>query len=131
MTKKGKKKAKIVDYDSDAEISPTPRVEIIYEDKKSVIGEEPKFKWGQIYHMLVEKKVLEAGLEDLDLYDNILRYRITKVSTRPEMFPCTNFIEWILHRLDSVEKIMNNMEDKGFASFTPRFIAKAYNLPPS
>ena len=82
MTKKGKKKAKIVDYDSDAKISPIPRVEIIYEDAKLVNKAEPEFKWGQIYHMLVEKRVPEAGLEDLALYDNILRSRITKVSTR-------------------------------------------------
>ena len=38
MRKKGKKKAKIVDYDSEAEISPVPRVEIIYEDTKLVTG---------------------------------------------------------------------------------------------
>ena len=82
MTKKGKKKAKIVDYDSNTEGSPTPSVELIYEDTKSVTGAEPEFKWGQIYHMLVEKRVPKAGLEDLALYDNILRSRITKVSTR-------------------------------------------------
>ena len=46
MTNKGKKKAKSVDYDSDAEISPTPRVEIIYEDSKSITRTEPEFKWG-------------------------------------------------------------------------------------
>ena len=73
MTKKGKKKANIVDYDSGAEISPIPRVEIIYKDTNSVTGAEPEFKWGQIYHMLKDKKVLEGGLEDLALYDNILR----------------------------------------------------------
>ena len=112
MTKKGKKKAKIVDYDSDAKISPIPRVEIIYEDTKSVIGVEPEFKWGQIYHMLVEKKVLEAGLEDLALYDNILRFGITKVSTRPEIFPCTKIIGWILSKVDATWMIMNNVEDK-------------------
>ena len=131
MTKKGKKKAKIVDYDSDAEISPIPRVEIIYEDTKSVTGAELEFKWGQIYHMLMEKKVLEAGLEDLALYDNILRSGITKVSTRPDNFPCTEFIRWILPKVDATGMIMNNVEDKGFASFTPGFIAKAYILPPS
>ena len=56
MTKKGKKKAKIVEYDLNTEGSPTQRVELIYEDTKSVTGAEPEFKWGQIYHMLVEKK---------------------------------------------------------------------------
>ena len=44
MMKKGKKKAKIIDYDSNTEGSPTPSVELIYEDTKSVTGVEPKFK---------------------------------------------------------------------------------------
>ena len=60
MTKRGKKKAKIVDYESDAEIAevaPVSRVEIIYEDKKAITGAEHEFKWVHIYHMLVEKKV--------------------------------------------------------------------------
>ena len=104
--------------------------EIIYEDTKSVIGAEPEFKWGQIYHMLVDKMVPEEGLEDLALYDNILRYGITKVSTRPEMFPCTKVIRCTLSKVDAIGMIMKNVEDKGFASFTPGFIAKAYSLPP-
>ena len=86
MTKRGKKKAKIVGYDSNAEVTevaPIPRLEIIYEDTKAITEVEPKFRWGHIYHMMVEKKVPEAELEDLTLYDNILRYGITKVATRP------------------------------------------------
>ena len=42
MTKKGKKKEKIIEYDLDTEGSPTQRVELIYEDTKSVIGIEPR-----------------------------------------------------------------------------------------
>ena len=38
MTKKGKKKENIVEYDSDTEGSPTQRVELIYEDTKSITG---------------------------------------------------------------------------------------------
>ena len=106
-------------------------MEIIYEDTKLVTEAEPKFKWGQIYHMLVEKKVPEAGLEDLALYENILRSGITKVSTRPEMFPCAEVIGWIMSKVDATRMMMNNMEDKGFASFTHAFITKAYNLPMS
>ena len=100
MTTKGKNKENIIEYDSDIEGSPTQRVEFIYEDTKSVTGTEPKFKWSQIYHMLVEKRVPKVGLEDLALYENILRSGITKVSTRPDMFPCASssdgfFLEWI------------------------------------
>ena len=50
MPKKGKNKSKVANDESDIEIM--PQVEIIYEDTKSVTGAEPKFKWGQIYHML-------------------------------------------------------------------------------
>ena len=46
MIKKDKKKSKIVDYKLDAEIRPTPRLKIIYEDTKSVTSAETKFKWG-------------------------------------------------------------------------------------
>ena len=81
--------------------------------------------------MLVEKKVLETRLEDLDLYDNILKSRITNVSTRLNIFPCAEFIRWILSKEDEIWMIMYNMEGEGFASFTPAFIAKAYSLPPS
>ena len=75
--------------------------------------------------MLKEKKVPEAWLEDLFLYDNILKSGITKVSTRPNIFPCLEVIGWILSKVDATGMIMHNMEDKGFASFTPAFIAKA------
>ena len=46
MPKKGKKKAKVVDDESDVEI--TPQVEIIYGDAKSITEAELEFKWGHI-----------------------------------------------------------------------------------
>ena len=98
ITKKGKKKDKIVDYDLEtevAEVAPAPRIEIIYEDTNAITGREPKFKWGQIHHWLIEKKVPKEGLEDLPLYDNVLRSGITKVTTRPKFFPCAEVIGWI------------------------------------
>ena len=73
-----------------------PRMEIIYEDTKAVTGAEPKFKWGQIYHMIKDQKVLDAVLEDIPLYTNIMKVGITNVSTRPKIFPCAKVIGWIL-----------------------------------
>ena len=99
ITKRGKKKAKIIDYDLDVEVEKfyyVPRVEIIYEDTKAITRAKPEFRWGQLYHMMVEKRVPEAGLEDLALYDNILRSGITKVATRPKFFPYAEVIGWIL-----------------------------------
>ena len=129
MPKKGKKKAKVIEEDSDLEVM--PRVEIVYEDTRSVMGNEPEFKWGKIYHMLQDRNIPDAGLEDLPLFENILRSRITKVSTRPELFPCSEVIGWVLSKADVKGMIMYNVEDKGFSSFTLAFIAKAYNFPVS
>ena len=81
--------------------------------------------------MLKEKKVPEAGLEALVIYDNILKYGITKVSTRPEIFPFPEVIGWILSKVDAIGMIMYDVDNKGFVSFTPTFIAKTYILPPS
>ena len=44
MPKKGKKKDKVVEEDSGIEIM--PRTKIIYEDTKSINGDEIEFKWG-------------------------------------------------------------------------------------
>ena len=60
MPKKGKTKAKVAEEDSD--------LEIIYKDTKSITGADPKFKWGNIYHMLKNQKVPSVGLEDLPLF---------------------------------------------------------------
>ena len=48
------------------------RTELVYEYTKAITGAELELKWGQIYPMLVERKVPEAGLEDLAMYANIL-----------------------------------------------------------
>ena len=68
MPKKGRKKLKIAESDSDtdiAEVPPAVKVEIVYEDTKAVTWAEPELKWGQIYPMMVDKKVPEAILEIL------------------------------------------------------------------
>ena len=63
------------------------------------------------------------------MYDNVLRYGITKVTTRPEIFPCAEVIRWILPRVDVTGMMMNDEENKGFASFTAAFISASYSLP--
>ena len=81
--------------------------------------------------MLQDQKVPYASLEDLNLFNNIWRSRITKVSTRKELFPFAKVIGWILSKDDAKRMIMYNVEDKWFSSFTPTFVAKAYSFPTS
>ena len=79
--------------------------------------------------MMVERKVSEAGLGDLDLYENILRFGLTKIATKPEVFPCTEVIGWLLLKIDMVGMIINDEEGNPVASFAPTFISKEYSLP--
>ena len=89
---------------------------------------DPKLKWGQIYPMLVERKVPKTALGDLALYENILKFGLTKIATRPELFPCAEVIGWLLPKIDTVGMIIND-EGKPVALFNPAFISKAYSLP--
>ena len=71
MTKKGRKKLKIAEIYSDTEfveVSLAMRTIIVYEYTKAIMGADIKLKWGQIYPMLVERKVSEASLGEVALY---------------------------------------------------------------
>ena len=132
MPKKARKKLKIPESDSDTdivEVPPMVKVKTLYEDTKAVTGVEPELKWGQIYPMMVDKKVPEDGLGDLARYENILRSRLTKIATRPEVFPCAEVIGWIFPNIYMVGMIISDEEGNPVASFAPAFISKAYSLP--
>ena len=62
--------------------------------------------------MLQDRKIPDGGLEDLTLFNNILRSGITKVSTRSKLFLCSDVSGWILSKADAKGMIMNNVEDK-------------------
>ena len=78
--------------------------------------------------MLVEGKVPKTGLGDLALYENILRSGITKIATRPEIFPCAEVTGWMLPKIDTVGMMINDEEGNAVGSFTPAFISAAYSL---
>ena len=52
-----------------------------------------------------------------------------KVSTRPEIFPCSEVISWILPRDDVTKMILSNTEGHGYAAYSPTYVAMAYKLP--
>ena len=69
MSKRQKKKAPVVEGELEVEI--ITKVEYIYEDTKSTIGVEPNYKSGEIYRMIANKNVPDAGFEELTIYANI------------------------------------------------------------
>ena len=132
MPKKGRKKLKIVESDSNTDIAEVPlavKAEIVDEDTKEITGVDPELKWGHFYLMMVERKVSEHGLGDLSLYENILRSGLTKIATRPEVFPCAEVIGWSFPKVDMVGMIINDEEGNLVASFAHTFISKSYSLP--
>ena len=52
-----------------------------------------------------------------------------KVATRPELFPCSEVIGWILPQADTTTMILGNVEGQGYAAFSPGYVALAYHLP--
>ena len=90
MSKNHKKKAPVAEGEPDVEI--ITKVEYIYEDTRATTGVEPDYKWGEIYRMISNRDVPDAGFEELTIYANIKKSTMMKVATRPELFPCSKVI---------------------------------------
>ena len=80
------------------EVEIITKVEYIYEYTKVTTGVELDYKWGEIYTMIANQKVPDVGFEELTIYANIEKSALMKVATRPELFPCSELISWILPR---------------------------------
>jgi len=106
MSKRQKKKALVAEGEPDVEI--ITKVEYIYEDTRATTGVEPDYKWGEIYRMIANQNVPDAGFEELNIYANIEKSALMKVATRPELFPCSEVIGWILPRADVTMMILAN-----------------------
>ena len=75
--------------EGDPEVEIITKVKFIYEDTKAITGVEPDYKWGEIYRMIANQNVPDAGFEELTIYANIEKSTLMKVATRPELFPCS------------------------------------------
>ena len=50
-----------------------------------------------------------------------------KIATKPELFPCSEVIGWILPRVDVTTMILANVDKQGYAAYSPRYVALAYH----
>ena len=90
MTKKGaKNNSKESGADSDVEIILGTRTETIFEYTKAITGISLEFKWGELYQMMRDQEILDAGLKEMVLDQNIRILGITKEATHPKLFPCS------------------------------------------
>ena len=72
------------------------KVEYIYEDTRDSTGVKLDYKWGEIFQMISNQNVPDAEFEELTIYANIEKSALMKVAIRPELFPCSEVISWIL-----------------------------------
>ena len=106
MSKRQKKKAHVAEEESDVEI--ITKVKYIYEDTRATTRVEPEYKWGEIYQMISNQEVPNAGFEELTIYTNIEKSHLMKIATRPNLFPCSEVIGWILPRENVTTMILSN-----------------------
>ena len=111
MSKQQKKKAPAVEEEPEVEI--VTRVEYTYEDTKCIVGVEPEYKWGEVYRLITRREVPDTGFEKETIYANIKRSALMKIATRPELFPCSEVIGWILPRADVTTMILANVDKQG------------------
>ena len=52
-----------------------------------------------------------------------------KIATRPELFPCSEVIGWILPWADVTTMILENADKQGYVAYSPGYVALAYHLP--
>ena len=129
MSKRQKKKAPVADAEPQVEI--ITKVEYIYEDTKGTTGVEPDYKWGEIYRMIANQNVPDAGFKELTIYEKIEKSSLMKVATRPELFPCLEVIGWILPREYVTTMILENNAKQEYDAYNTAYVSMAYHLPPA
>ena len=127
MQKRQKKKAQVAEEEHGVEI--ITKVEFIYEDTKATTRVEPDYKWGEIFILISNQNVLDAQFEELTIYANIEKSSFMKVATRPELFPCSEVIVWILPKAYVTIMILENNADQGSTVYSPAYLSMEYHLP--
>ena len=111
--------------EGEPEVEIITKVEYIYEDTKASTRVEPDYKWGDIYRMIANQNVPDVSFEELTIYANIEKSALMKVATRPELFPCSEVIGWILPREYVTTMILDNTAKQGYAAY----VSMAHHLP--
>ena len=105
----GRKNSNSQVVEEEPEVEMVTKTKYIYEDTKCMSGVEPEYQWGEIYRLITRIEVLDMGLEEESIYANIERSSLMKIATRPEIFPCSKVIGWILPRADVTTIIVENV----------------------
>ena len=89
MSKKGNKKNyKVIEANLDIEVILDTRIETMFGDTNEVTEISSEFKWGELYQIIRGHDVLDIGLKEMVLYQNIKSFGITEDATFLELFTC-------------------------------------------
>ena len=113
----------MVEEEPDVEV--ITKTEYIYEDTKCITGVEPEYQWGDIYRLIMRREVPDIGFEEENIYANIERSSLMKIAIRPELFPCSEVIGWILPRAYVTTMILENVDKQGYATYIPGYVSLA------
>ena len=83
---------------------------------------------GGIYKLIMHREVPDIGFEEETIYTNIERSSLMKIATRPELFPCSEVIRWILPSADVMTMILENVDKQGYAAYSPGYVSLDYHL---
>ena len=106
MSNRKKKKALVAKEEPEVEV--VTKVEYTYKDTICTTRVEPEYKWGGIYRLISHHEVPDTSFEEETIYANIESSALMKIVTRPEIFPCSEVIGWILPRADVTTMILAN-----------------------
>ena len=65
---------------------------------------------GDVYRLITQREVPDTGFEEETINANIERSTLMRVATRPELFPCSEMIGWILPKADVTTIILANVD---------------------
>ena len=63
---------------------------------------------GKVYRLITHWELPDTGFEEETNNVNIERSALMRVATRPELFPCSKVIGWILPKADVTTMILEN-----------------------
>lgn len=97
-------------------VESTPMNFPIFSDIQLFIEKELDITWQKVNEVFLEKS-FKADLEDWQVYINVQRSGLHKISCIYLFFPCADIISWTLSHMDNKTMILSNSNGKRLAYF--------------
>ena len=85
-----------------------------YEDTNNDTKAEPIYKWAEIYEIFKNENYPSIPVKDKDywgVYNNIKKFELHRVVSRPSILACVEIIYWILPRVNIEDHLITNIDE--------------------